>query len=76
MVRAYIATSTMAGTAQDIVKQLGTVEGVQQADIVAGECDIIVQVETDSERDLLRMVTDDIQSVDGVARTKTWIVLD
>ena len=76
MVRAYVTIVTMAGTARDVVAALRELDAVHRADIVAGEFDIVAHVEADSERDLLLLVTDAIQSIDGVGRTSTAIVLE
>lgn len=75
MVRAYVTIVTGAGTSRDVVEQLRAVPGVLKADIVAGEFDVVAEVETDSESDLLALVTDEIQSIEGVGRTSTCIVL-
>jgi DNA-binding Lrp family transcriptional regulator len=75
MVRAYVTIMTGAGTSRSVVERLREVQGVLKADIVAGEFDVVAEVETDSETGLLALVTDDIQSIDGVGRTSTCIVL-
>lgn len=76
MVRAYLTIVTNAGDSPGVVEHLRSVDGVQQADIVAGEFDIVAQVTADSEQDLLHLVTRDVQSIDGVGRTSTCIVLE
>ncbi|SEK48267.1 Lrp/AsnC family transcriptional regulator [Haloferax larsenii] len=75
MVEAYVTIQTGAGTARDVVEQLRTLDNVVKASIVAGEFDIVVEVEADSERDLLGLISDDIQQFEGVGRTSTCIVL-
>lgn len=76
MVEAYVTVITAAGTAQEAIEGIRNVEGVEKAHIVAGEFDIVAQVTADEERDLLRLVTDEIQPIDGVGRTSTYIVLE
>ena len=76
MVRAYVTIMTGAGTSQEVLTQIRDLDAVQQADIVAGEFDIIAIVETASEHDLLTLITDEIQSLSGVGRTSTCIVLE
>ncbi|ELZ84198.1 Lrp/AsnC ligand binding domain-containing protein [Haloferax larsenii] len=75
MVEAYVTIQTGAGTARDVVEQLRTLDNVVKASIVAGEFDIVAEVEADSERDLLGLISDDIQQFEGVGRTSTCIVL-
>ena len=75
MTRAYVTVMTGAGVSQDVVAELRGITEVKRADIVAGEFDIIAEIETESERDLLALVTEKIQSIPGVGRTSTCIVL-
>ncbi|KAB1189010.1 MULTISPECIES: Lrp/AsnC ligand binding domain-containing protein [Haloferax] len=76
MVEAYITIQTAAGTAQDVAKQVSTLDGVRKANVVAGEVDVIAEVEADVERDLLKLISDEIHTIDGVGRTSTCIVLE
>ncbi len=75
MVSAYVTVTTGAGTSGAIVAAVRDLPEVERADIVAGQFDVIAVVETGSERELLRLVTEEIQSLDGVGRTNTCIVL-
>lgn len=76
MVNAYVTVMIAAGATKDVVAAIRELDEVTQADIVAGEFDVIAHVTTDSERDLLRLVTDEIQPLEGVGRTATYIVLE
>jgi DNA-binding Lrp family transcriptional regulator len=76
MVRAYVSILTEAGTSPDVIEHLRDLESVRQADIVAGEFDIVAEIEAESERGLLSLVTEDIRPCDGVGQTRTYIVLD
>lgn len=75
MVRAYVTVMTGAGTSESVVEAIRDLPEVTQADIVAGQFDVIAVVETGSERELLTLITEEIQSLDGVGRTSTCIVL-
>lgn len=74
--RAYVMITTVSERSPDIVARIRALETVKQADIVAGSFDIIAEVEAGSERELLALVTEDIQSIEGVGRTNTSIVLE
>lgn len=76
MVTAYVTIVTSAGTSPDVLEELRALDAVQTANIVAGEYDIIAQVAAETERDLLALVTEDIQSIPGVGRTSSAIVLE
>lgn len=75
MVEAYIMILTAAGMARDILPKIKDIDGVDHANIVAGEFDIIAHVEAETEQALLTMVTDEIQSIEGIGQTRTSIVL-
>lgn len=76
MVRAYVTIMMGASTSREVLTQVRDLGAVEQADIVAGESDIIATVKTESERTLLTLVTDEIQSLPCVGRTSTCIVLE
>ena len=76
MIEAYVMILTGADTAPSLLPMIRDVEGVKRANIVAGEFDIIANVEAESPRALLALVTNDIQSLDGVSRTRTSIILE
>ena len=76
MVEAYVMILTASGTARDLLGQIKEIEGVRRANIVAGEYDIIADVEAEDTRHLLRLVTEEIQTMDGVGRTRTCIILE
>lgn len=76
MVEAYVMVLTAAGTTRDLLPQIKEIDGVRRANIVAGEYDIIVDVDAEDSQHLLRLVTDEIQSLEGVGRTRTCIILE
>lgn len=76
MVEAYVMVITSSGTARDLLPRIKDIEGVRRANIVAGEYDIIADVEAEDQRHLLRLVTDEIQTLEGVGRTRTCIILE
>ena len=76
MVEAYVMILTSAGTARSLLSEIKDIEGVRRANIVAGEYDIIADVEAESSQQLLSLVTEKIQTLDGVGRTRTCIILE
>lgn len=76
MIEAYVMVMTAAGTARSLLPTIRELDGVKRADIVAGEFDIIANIEAESPQALLALVTENIQSLDGVGRTRTCIVLE
>lgn len=76
MANAYLAVHTAAGTSPSVLATLEDLPSVREAHVVAGNYDIIVELEADTTGDLLPVVTKDIQGIDGVGATRTYIVLD
>ena len=76
MVHAFIMVKTDAGKSEELLADVGELSGVTEAHIVAGDFDIIVEVDTDEVYEVLHTASSDIQDLDGVADTKTYISLE
>ncbi|MFB6070803.1 MAG: Lrp/AsnC family transcriptional regulator [Halanaeroarchaeum sp.] len=74
--KAYVTIVTAAGTSPDVVDRLGHIDEVVEAHIVAGNFDVIAELDAEQTDDLLPIVTKRIQGIDGVGHTRTYIVLD
>ncbi|MEF8841588.1 MAG: Lrp/AsnC ligand binding domain-containing protein [Haloarculaceae archaeon] len=76
MVYAFVMAkvdSVDAGTVLDAV--LG-VDGVTEAHVVAGDFDIIAEIEAEEVYDVLGAAATDVRSIDGVVDTKTYVALE
>lgn len=76
MVHAFIMVKTAAGTSERLVGPTRELEKVTEAHIVAGDWDIIAEVEADEVYDVLKTASGGIQALEGVADTKTYISMD
>ncbi|WP_254862311.1 Lrp/AsnC ligand binding domain-containing protein [Halovivax gelatinilyticus] len=76
MVHAFIMVKTSAGTSEELLASITEVESVEGAHIVAGEFDIIAEVDAPEVYDVLEAVSTGVQTRDGVIETKTYIALD
>jgi len=76
MVRAFIMVKTAAGKSEDLLAEIRELDGVEEAHIVAGQYDIIVEAVGEEVYDLMHDVATNLRSLDGVADTKTYICLD
>lgn len=76
MVKAYLMVITAAGTTPDILPQIREIDGVTEAHAIAGDYDIIVEIETDEVERLFPTITSRIQGIEGVGATRTYITLD
>ncbi|MFB6093877.1 MAG: Lrp/AsnC ligand binding domain-containing protein [Halanaeroarchaeum sp.] len=75
MVRATIMIRTTAGhspTVRDFARDL---EGVLEAHVVAGDFDVIAEVEAESVHDVQAAAADAIRAHDGATETKTYVAL-
>lgn len=76
MPRAYVTIVTSANMSPTVIEQLEDIEAVIDAHIVAGDFDIIAELEATKTSDMLPIVTKRIQGIDGVGHTRTYIVLE
>lgn len=76
MVRAYTAIITGSGAAEDAVAAIRELSGVTEAHVVAGDFDVIAEIEGETVRDLQKVVTNGIHEVDSVGTTRTYVQLD
>ena len=71
----YVLIQTAPGRALEAATALAQIPGIKAAHPVTGVYDIICQVEAASLDDLAGTVVERIQSVDGVERTETALVV-
>ena len=75
MVRAFIMVKTAAGKSEELLSSIRELGGVEEAHIVAGQYDIIVEAVGDEVYDLMHEVATNLRDLDGVSDTKTYICL-
>ncbi|AGB32915.1 Transcription regulator AsnC-type-like protein [Natrinema pellirubrum DSM 15624] len=75
MVHAFIMVKTAAGKSERLLAEIGDLESITDAHIVAGNYDIIAEVDTPEVYDVLQTVSSDLQALDGVTDTKTYIAM-
>lgn len=80
-IRAYILVNTDPGKAKDVADEASKIKGnsprVNIAHAVTGRFDVVVQVEaddTDSLKDITKLVLSKIPKVAGVCKTETLLV--
>ncbi|MFB6188700.1 MAG: Lrp/AsnC family transcriptional regulator [Halapricum sp.] len=76
MVRAFIMVKTAAGKSEDLLASIRATESVEEAHIVAGKYDIIVEAVGTEVYDVMQSVASGIRNMDGVADTRTYICLE
>jgi len=76
MVRAYVMIKAHTGEADRLRNDIEAIEGVERAHIVAGDVDLIAVVDVDSPGAVKDVAATQIQGVDGVEDTQTYIAMD
>jgi DNA-binding Lrp family transcriptional regulator len=76
MVTAYIMVKANTGEADRLQREIAGLDGVERANIVAGDVDLIVKVTVDSTEDVKEIAATTIQGIDGVEDTQTYISMD
>jgi len=76
MVYAFVMVETDSGASKTVVDAIGDLgERVHEAKIVAGDFDVIVEVETEEVYDVLETVAGNIGAMEGVIDTKTYVAI-
>jgi DNA-binding Lrp family transcriptional regulator len=76
VVGAYVMVKAHTGEADRLRGDIESIEGVASAHIVAGDVDIIARVDVDSPAEVQRIAADEIQSLDGVEDTRTYVAME
>lgn len=76
MVRAFIMVKAGTGHAETLLEQLEELDHVAEANIVAGDFDVIVEAEADEVYEVINSVATRIRGFDTVEDTKTYVCLE
>lgn len=75
-VTAYVLVKANTGEADRLLAEIGDLDGVVDAHIVAGDVDFVVTVAVDSPGDVKEIAANAIQRIAGVEDTETYIAMD
>lgn len=76
MVHAYVMVTTESGKSPAVLSTVTEFEDVTEGHIVAGEWDLIVEVDVDRIYEVLKLASSKVATVEGVEATRTYIVLE
>ena len=76
MIRAFVLIDAAAGMADAVCRTVRDTEGVLEAHVVAGDFDIVVELESEDPHDILTTVTSAIRPLEGVGTTRTYLCMD
>ncbi|MEN9935836.1 MAG: hypothetical protein RLZZ387_2415 [Chloroflexota bacterium] len=73
--RAYVLIEAEAGQVSTVIAILRALPGISIADPVTGPYDIIVTIETPDQRDIGRLVMNELHGISGIKRTVTCLAI-
>ena len=76
MVHAFVLVKTGAGESEATVDAIRGIDAVAEAHVVAGDFDIIAEVDAPEVYEVLHTASSSIQGLEGVLDTKTYIAMD
>lgn len=76
MVHGFIMVKTGVGASEGLLDPIRQSNGVTEANIVAGDWDIIVEADGKEVYDVLQVASMAISGLEGVNETKTYVALD
>jgi DNA-binding Lrp family transcriptional regulator len=76
MPRAYVLINVESGSEDDVLQELKTVEGVEEAYFSYGVYDLITKIKADTMDNLKDMVTRRIRTLRKVRSTLTLIMME
>ncbi|MFT4957269.1 MAG: DNA-binding Lrp family transcriptional regulator [Halobacteriales archaeon] len=75
MVRAFVMAITASGTSEAACETITDFEHVREAHVIAGDYDLMIEMESDEVYELLHAVSTEFQNIEGVGSTRTYIAL-
>jgi DNA-binding Lrp family transcriptional regulator len=76
MPRAYVLINVESGSEDDVLKELKSVEGVEEAYFSYGVYDLITKIKADTMDKLKEMVTRRVRTLSKVRSTLTLIMME
>ena len=76
MLSAYAMIDTGEGASTELCETIRTFDCVTEAHVVAGDFDIVVELEGNEPYDLQHVLASEIRPLDGVGTTRTYVCLE
>jgi DNA-binding Lrp family transcriptional regulator len=76
MVKAYVMIKAHTGEADRLKTEIKGIDGVERAHIVAGDVDLIAVVDVATPAAVKDIAAAEIQAIDGIGGTQTYIAMD
>lgn len=76
MVHAFVMVKTAAGQAKAVLEAVVGLGGVEEGHLLAGDYDLIAEIDAPEIHDLTGTISTDIRELDGIVDTRTYIALE
>lgn len=76
MVHAYVMVKTATGASEKIIEAARELPEITEVHIVAGDFDLIAEVEVTDVYDVLHAAASELQGIDGIVETRTYVALE
>lgn len=76
MVYAYVMLRTGTGESEHIIDRVRDLPEVAEAHVIAGDYDILAEIEVDDVYSVLHAAASKMQAMEGTIDTRTYIALD
>ena len=73
---AWILISCEPGRERDVYLQLLDMESLQEVSVVYGEHDLVARIDFENDREMSKMLLNDMRNVSGVQKTETLIAVE
>lgn len=71
MEKAYVLVSCEIGTEHDLVSQLKKIDGIKHVTITYGDYDIVLEAETNNEKEMNELIATKIRKIEKIRSTIT-----
>ena len=76
MVQSFIMIEADTGRAEALLEAVRELGGVAEANIVAGDYDVIIEAEAEEVYEVIDAVATEVRSLEDVVDTKTYVCLE
>jgi DNA-binding Lrp family transcriptional regulator len=76
MSRVYLLANVIPGKERDIRDSLRGINGVQNADVITGQYDVIVTLEAKDTNEIFNKILKKVRKIRGLTRTETFVAVE
>ncbi|WP_247731601.1 Lrp/AsnC family transcriptional regulator [Halovivax limisalsi] len=73
---AYVLVKANTGEAERLQAAIESIDGVESVHVVAGDVDLIAKTRVENPAAVKRISATEVQGIDGVEGTKTYIAME